>query len=74
MPIYEYACRGCGRQFEAIVQSSTVPECPECKSTELDKQLSVFAVGGSSNASFEPAPAGCGGCSDRRPDGSCGLN
>ena len=53
MPIYEYACKDCGQQFETLVRSDTVPECPGCHSTQLDKQLSVFAT---SNAGPEAAP------------------
>lgn len=28
MPIDEYACSDCGHEFEALVHSSTDPECP----------------------------------------------
>lgn len=33
MPIYEYACEKCGRQFEVIQKFSDVPlkTCSECK-------------------------------------------
>lgn len=44
MPIYEYVCRECENKFEALVRSVTVPECPNCQSTELEKKLSVFAT------------------------------
>ena len=44
MPMYEYACHDCGREFEALVRSDTVPECPGCHSKNLDKLLSVFAT------------------------------
>ena len=44
MPIYEYACQDCGNAFELLVRSSTVPECPQCHSQQLAKQLSVFAT------------------------------
>ena len=44
MPIYEYECRGCGRQFELLVLKSTVAQCPECQSHELEQLLSGFAV------------------------------
>lgn len=45
MAIFEYVCKECQHHFEAITQGSTVPECPACKSRNLDRQLSVFAVG-----------------------------
>ncbi|MDE1950258.1 MAG: tRNA-dihydrouridine synthase, partial [Burkholderiales bacterium] len=46
MPIYEYACRDCGSDFEALVRSDTVVECPRCHSVQLEKKLSVFATAG----------------------------
>ena len=44
MPIYEYECRGCGHQFEALVRKSDTPACPECASTELERLLSLPVV------------------------------
>jgi putative FmdB family regulatory protein len=44
MPIYEYECRGCGRQFEMLVLKDTVARCPKCKSKKLEQLLSGFAV------------------------------
>ena len=44
MPMYEFACRACGRQFEAFVTASRTPVCPDCASTELDKLVSSFAT------------------------------
>jgi putative FmdB family regulatory protein len=44
MPVFEYACRGCGHKFEQIVFASTVPACPACQSADLEKQMSVFAA------------------------------
>ena len=43
MPIDEFACQDCGREFDTLVRSSTVPECPQCHSTQLEKQPSAFA-------------------------------
>lgn len=70
MPIYEYACPQCGHAFEALVRSDTVPECPNCHSTELEKQLSVFATSGSDK---EPAMAAspCGSCPNAAGPGAC---
>jgi putative FmdB family regulatory protein len=44
MPLHEYTCRGCGHSFEALVRGADQPACPSCQSTELEKQLSLFAV------------------------------
>lgn len=73
MPIFEYRCKSCGKRFEAIVQSSTVPECPRCESKDLDKELSVFAVGGG-KASTPAACSPCGTCNNPDGPGSCQRN
>ena len=45
MPIFEYRCRGCGHEFEALVLAHMpAPACPECQSADLEKQLSAAAV------------------------------
>ena len=68
MPIHEYACRGCGHEFETLVRSSEAPSCASCGGTELDKKLSVFATQGE-----KQLPA-CGACGDPRGPGACKLN
>ena len=68
MPIYEYACNKCGQEFETLVRSGTVPDCPSCHSTKLEKKLSVFASSSSAGAadacSMSPTGkrGGCGNC------------
>lgn len=44
MPIYEYECRACRHQFEAIVRLTETPACPECQSPDLERLVSLFAV------------------------------
>jgi len=44
MPLYEYVCRACGHEFEALVRGGNVPPCPACKSPNLERLLSHFAV------------------------------
>jgi putative FmdB family regulatory protein len=44
MPLYEYQCRACGDQFEALVRGTAVPSCPACHSGDLEKLLSTFGV------------------------------
>ena len=75
MPIFEYACQDCGHAFEALVRSSTVPECPRCHSIQLEKQLSVVGkVGASSGRDMAPAAAGpCGSCGSPGGPGSCAF-
>lgn len=43
MPIYEYACKSCGHQMEALQKISDAPlsDCPECGDAGLEKQISA---------------------------------
>lgn len=66
MPIFEYLCQECGQEFELLVRSDTVLQCPTCDSDQLEKQLSVFATEKSAASAAEPLMA-CGA-----PCGSCG--
>lgn len=50
MPLHDYRCQACGRQFELLVRSSTVPACPHCAGTALEKLISLTAPPGSSQA------------------------
>ncbi|HJU43916.1 MAG TPA: zinc ribbon domain-containing protein [Vicinamibacterales bacterium] len=75
MPLFEYRCDGCDHHFELLVRQSTKLECPKCASTQVTKQLSVFAVSvPSGGASREFGPAPCGSCGDPRGPGSCSNN
>ncbi len=66
MPIYKYKCSDCSELFETRVTASIIPECPQCASKDLDKQLSLFAVNKSVGQ-----PAACGGCPAMADTGSC---
>ena len=76
MPIFEYICRECENHFEALVQGAMQPECPSCRSRELEKQLSVFAAGTKRSNSLRDfsAPGACGMCGDPRGPGACSNN
>ncbi|MDD2881090.1 MAG: zinc ribbon domain-containing protein [Rhodoferax sp.] len=73
MPIYEYACKDCGHEFEALVRSSTVPECPGCHSQKLDKLLSVFGTTASMPAAVSMPASPCGGCPNSGGPGGCAF-
>ena len=49
MPIYEYSCEKCGREFEELVFDDAAPVCPHCGSRETHKLMSRCAhcTGGS---------------------------
>jgi putative FmdB family regulatory protein len=44
MPIFEYECRACGREFEQLVRTGDVPACPGCTSRDLTKLLSLSSI------------------------------
>jgi putative FmdB family regulatory protein len=74
LPIFEYVCRDCHHRFETLVTAGRQPTCPACRSQGLEKQLSVFAVGGPREARVASSPAPCGACGDPRGPGACNLN
>ncbi len=56
MPIYEYVCRDCGRQFEYLVRGDDKPSCPSCGRSQLSRQLSVPAAHSASSSSNPACP------------------
>lgn len=80
MPIYEYSCPGCGARFEKLVRRfGEAVACPACARADVEKQLSVFAVG-TAASSFAGCGAGpCsaspgGGDAPACAGGACALN
>ncbi len=75
MPIFEYRCLNCDKDFETLVmRSEETPQCPSCDGTRLEKQLSVFAVGNGGELARPESPAPCGSCGDPRGPGACSIN
>ena len=67
MPIYEFVCMSCESHFEELLRlDDGDPDCPDCGSSNVRKQLSVFATHGPSE---QPSFGGGGGCCG----GSCGC-
>lgn len=70
MPIFEYACGDCGREFEVFVTAERAPECPGCKGTKLAKMPSSPGMVGANGGQKDPAPfRASGGCGA----GTCGC-
>jgi putative FmdB family regulatory protein len=73
MPIFEYVCKDCRHEFEALVFGKDKAECPKCHSKKLEPQLSVFAVAGTGSSSSSVSAGPCGSCGDPRGPGACSL-
>ena len=64
MPLFEYRCADCGAKFDELVSSADeAVACPKCRSSKIEKLLSVFAAS-VSGGSYATAPScarpGCG--------------
>lgn len=72
MPIYEYECLKCRREFEELVfGSSPDVRCPDCDGAEVKRLLSVTAI--KTDSGFvSSAGGGCGGSCGGCSAGSCG--
>jgi putative FmdB family regulatory protein len=62
VPIYEFVCRKCGREFEELVYGSDDGvECPECGASSVERKMSTFAF--KSGGKMKTAgSAGCSSC------------
>ncbi len=65
MPIFEFKCDNCGKEFERVVFGSDEDKvnCPDCGDLETRKLMSVFScsrTGEASSGSCGGAPGGFG--------------
>lgn len=78
MPIYEYKCNQCEKEFETLVMGGRAPECPECDSQDLSRLMSAcgfISKGVASNGETtikSSASSACGSCAST-DCGSCGV-
>lgn len=67
MPIYEYHCEKCGKDFEYLVFGQDQPRCPDCESRKVCKLMStcgfVSKGAGGQTVSQSASSSSCGGCS-----------
>ena len=68
MPIYEYRCKKCEKEFEELIREKKegTIKCPKCGSSETQKLLSGFGVSGVSGGNTCSTTCGGGTC------GTCG--
>jgi len=53
MPIYEFKCKKCGKNFEQLIFSSDEEEklaCPSCGQSDTSRLMSSFSSGSSSSS------------------------
>lgn len=79
MPIHEYVCEDCAKEFEELVYGHEAVRCPRCDGARASKKLSTFATSRANGVSSareraESAPSGgCGTCGDPRGPGACAM-
>ncbi len=67
MPIYEYHCNDCGKDFERLVLGDEEPDCILCASKQVTRLISRcgFITKGSSGETISSSASNsaCSGCS-----------
>jgi putative FmdB family regulatory protein len=68
MPIYEFECQKCRKEFEELVRNRDEGvQCPQCQSADVKKLMSAFAFKSGSTFVSSAPQSGCSGCTG----GSC---
>ena len=72
MPIYEYDCQSCRKQFSLLIlapSTSETPACPNCGSSRLERLMSRFATAQSDEKRMEKLadPSSISGLDENNP-------
>jgi len=66
MPLYEYRCNNCAREFEKIVSFSEADlkqQCPSCGSSQTNKKISAaMVIGGTTGGCGKSTSSNSGSC------------
>jgi len=63
MPIYEYQCSACNKEFETLVfKTDEKVSCPKCKGTEVRRLMSSCSFKSEGNYSSSASSSSCSGC------------
>ncbi|MCS6937786.1 MAG: zinc ribbon domain-containing protein [Roseiflexaceae bacterium] len=63
MPLYEYQCSDCAREFDVLRpfhRADEMIDCPACGSSHVRRKISVIALR-TDDISADPGSACCGG-------------
>jgi putative FmdB family regulatory protein len=61
MPLYEFACKECGAEFEKLVSRAAAisdVSCPSCGSTNVEDKISLFSSRSTGTTASSCAPTG----------------
>ncbi len=74
MPLFEYQCKKCKKEFEELVRNSDEKVCcPKCSSGKVHKKMSVFAHKSGEKFRSSSVSSSCSSCSSSSCS-SCGKS
>jgi putative FmdB family regulatory protein len=59
MPLFEFRCSTCSRDFELLVRAGEAPNCPECGTGDVEKLFSEAAAPAAAASRSLPITSAC---------------